>query len=1192
MPESILKLMVEAALRGTVLIAATYGLSLVLRRAPAALHHWMWLLTLSAALVMPFWLLVSPNWSMSSLAQPDRAPASAPVPYFSLRPAPDTPLSPVPAVDQADVNVPAWDAPSPTAADSLLHLPANPADPAPAPSAVSLQVRGTQFALIVWGAGVLLCLGYWLREQIVLFRLARQSARLTGAEWDRVLRDVSASMGLKRPVHLLLSQRVVLPMTWGVWRPVVVLPVDAPRWTPQRRRVVLTHELVHIQRRDTLTQWIGLLSCALNWFNPLIWWTLRRLSIECERACDDRVLSLGTSGTEYAGHLVDMARAMLRFPNSTKALSRTSELALRVRSILNPSRSRRSLSWMRGLTVMFSYVSLITLPLSTLTPGLSSYHHARASQAKTSLLVGVPGYVAGFLNDVVFDDFEAAHPDLQVILNPVEQEITATRYTDEYYTQVEAYASSGDVLLVNPPQFGPAATLPGYFLDLTPLTSVDAPLSEDFFPAALQSFQWDGQQWGLPLYWNLAAMNYDPAAFDAAGLAYPSESWTLDDLINAARVLKTDEHFGLAMIGSFNAFEALLGYNTTWTVEAGVPQFNNPELAAQVEKWAEFAQAGLIGPDFSQTGSMEEAWDAAVPLQIAPLDYFTPQDGRVIGPLPGGRAAVSYVGGVALSAGTQHPEAAYELAKYLTTRPESYAMYGSSMAPARRDLFQSAANYYTAELQPVFEDLAAGAVPSSEPPYLDYVSLAVRLMIGDANGMEALEQAQEQAVADRSTALAHQGTFTLSIPVPVVVEVPAGKTVLHFGLQSFIQPLPTQDRWDQVMADFAANDPDIGYVDLTATMGWVNNTPVDYAADFDCFYVPTMPTDTVGLLSLDPLMASDPAFDPDDFLPGALDRVRQGDQTFGYPLSLQPQALSYNVTGFEQAGLPLPTNGWTTSDFVATLEAAHAATGEAVMNTNFGIPEHLFILIEAFGGLPIDFRSTPPTVDFTAPQNVEAVRSVLDLVRKGYISYRSQVDPENVLNASLSPLLTTVYIDPIMGGGAAEGEWNYVFYPTGEVAPVSFGVGAAYISQQAANPEACYRWIATLSANPDLFSAMPARSSGIADPRLSAAQGNSAVEVYQQIDTLLRTPGTLASRTAFSGENTEVSYLKYWLQAAFDAYVLDDQPLEDVLAEGQIKAEAYLGCAAQLSPDLSPGSSEYYAAHHECTLRADPDYPY
>jgi ABC-type glycerol-3-phosphate transport system substrate-binding protein len=1035
-------------------------------------------------------------------------------------------------------------------------------------------------------------LGYWLHEQISLIQMARRGNRLTDPNWARAVEAIAGSVNLKQRVTLISSPRVTIPMAWGFWRPVVFLPVDAQKWTPQRREVVLTHELVHIKRGDTLTQWIGLLSCAVNWFNPLVWWTFRRLSVECERACDDRVLSLGTSVTEYASHLVDMARAALRLPNSIKALSRKSELSLRVRSILNPSRNHRSLSRMRGLTVMFSYVSLLTLPLSTVTPGLSLYPHTRAKPANTTLLVGIPGYMAGLLSSDIFSDFEALHPGIQVIINPVEEEITAARYTDDYYTQVEAYANAGDVLFVSPPQYGPAATLPGYFLDLTPLANVDSSMNDDFFPAALQSFQWDGKQWGLPIYWNLAAMNYDPVAFDAVGLAYPSERWTLSDLINAARVLKTDDRYGLEMIGGFNAFEFLLGSNTSWTVESGIPQFNNPELATQVEQWAAFAQTGLIGPDFSQTGSLDEAWDNAVPLQIAPLDFFTPNDERVTVPMPSGKVAVNTIGGVAISAGTQHPEDAYDLAKYLTTRPESYAIFGSSVAPARLSLFDSAANNFSVDLQPVFEELAAQAVPPSDFPYQDYLSLAVRLVIGGASAAEALNQAQDQSVADQATALARQGTFTLSIPVSILVEIPEGKTALHFGLESFIQPLPNRDRWDQVMADFAATDPDIGYVDLTITGGSVMGNRMEYAADFDCFYIPSTLADTTGLLNLDPLMDSDPAFDPDDFLPGVLDRVRQGDQTFGYPLSVQPQVLTYNVEGFQQAGVPLPANGWTTSDFVATVGAIKAATGEAALNTNFGIAEHLFILVEAFGGLPIDFRSDPPTVDFTSPQNVEAVRRVLDLVREGYISYWSSLHPENEVNPSMSPLMMTAYIDPMMGVVSTDDGWNYVSYPTGDVTPVSIGVGTAYISQQAANPEACYRWIATLSANPDLINAMPARTSGINNPQLQAAQGDSAVKVYQQIDTVMRTPGTLVSSTAFAGENIEVGYLKYWLQEAFDAYVLNDSPLEDALAEGQIKASAYLGCAAHLSPDLSPGSSAYYEAHHQCALRADPDYPY
>ena len=52
-----------------------------------------------------------------------------------------------------------------------------------------------------------------------------------------------------------------------------------------------------------------------------------------------------------------------------------------------------------------------------------------------------------------------------------------------------------------------------------------------------KSFQWDNGVWGLPVSEDVILVIYDPAAFDQAGLTYPSEAWTTDDFVNAAHKL-------------------------------------------------------------------------------------------------------------------------------------------------------------------------------------------------------------------------------------------------------------------------------------------------------------------------------------------------------------------------------------------------------------------------------------------------------------------------------------------------------------------------------------------------------------------------------------------------------------------------------------------------------------------------------
>ena len=66
-----------------------------------------------------------------------------------------------------------------------------------------------------------------------------------------------------------MSDRITVPETFGFWRPVILLPLEAAEWTAERLKVVLAHELVHVERHDWLTQLIAQFSlcvyCFIHW---------------------------------------------------------------------------------------------------------------------------------------------------------------------------------------------------------------------------------------------------------------------------------------------------------------------------------------------------------------------------------------------------------------------------------------------------------------------------------------------------------------------------------------------------------------------------------------------------------------------------------------------------------------------------------------------------------------------------------------------------------------------------------------------------------------------------------------------------------------------------------------------------------------------------------------------------------------
>src|SRR5262249_16191822 len=157
--------------------------------------------------------------------------------------------------------------------------------------------------------------------------------------------DLRHSLAVARSVRLLEYDGGSMPMTCGIIRPTIVLPLSHCDWPPERRKIVLLHELSHVKRWDCLAQAIAQFTCALYWLNPLVWFAARRLRLESENACDDVVIGSGTRASDYAGHLLEIARPFCMSnasPRGALTIAQPSELESRLRSILTPHRQNQA----------------------------------------------------------------------------------------------------------------------------------------------------------------------------------------------------------------------------------------------------------------------------------------------------------------------------------------------------------------------------------------------------------------------------------------------------------------------------------------------------------------------------------------------------------------------------------------------------------------------------------------------------------------------------------------------------------------------------------------------------------------------------------------------------------------------------------------------------------------------------------
>jgi beta-lactamase regulating signal transducer with metallopeptidase domain len=217
-------------------------------------------------------------------------------------------------------------------------------------AAASVSVGSTAWWVLVfaavWAIGaVLLCLRL-IAGMFALRRVSRAAVPLTGEPWSSLLSRLTSGRHVQRRLRVLASASVDIPLTWG-WRdPVVVLPADALAWTHEQCDMALRHEIVHVTRRDFLTNLVAETACIIYWFHPLCWRIKRALRHEQERACDDAVLAGGVNPSTYASLLVEWSDGVSGRQSLTMGMAGAADLESRVRSIISqaPRRPPRSMT--------------------------------------------------------------------------------------------------------------------------------------------------------------------------------------------------------------------------------------------------------------------------------------------------------------------------------------------------------------------------------------------------------------------------------------------------------------------------------------------------------------------------------------------------------------------------------------------------------------------------------------------------------------------------------------------------------------------------------------------------------------------------------------------------------------------------------------------------------------------------------
>jgi multiple sugar transport system substrate-binding protein len=321
--------------------------------------------------------------------------------------------------------------------------------------------------------------------------------------------------------------------------------------------------------------------------------------------------------------------------------------------------------------------------------------------------------------------FNETHPNIRVFYTPDPDNLEAKMPEDMAAgTAPDVFSGCCD--------FFPAWANAGHVLDLRPYVDadLDAEAIDDWSPAQYQAlFTADGKQFGLPKYHGGLALYFNKDAFDAAGVAHPTYEWTHDDYLEAMRGLTLTSGGAITRWGSM--------FDVSWEriqmhVNGWGGHFVNPDDHTRCEMAAAPSLEAMewlrqrMWDDKVMATSLDvqnlETREAFIQQKIAMVedgswalkDILDRANFRVgVAPFPAGpvrKVTLATTDGFGIYAGTRHPEAAWELLKFLVSKDYGLAMARTHfLQPARRSLVPDWVSYIREEYPEKAEEVDIAA---------------------------------------------------------------------------------------------------------------------------------------------------------------------------------------------------------------------------------------------------------------------------------------------------------------------------------------------------------------------------------------------------------------------------------------------------------------------------------------------------
>jgi multiple sugar transport system substrate-binding protein len=285
----------------------------------------------------------------------------------------------------------------------------------------------------------------------------------------------------------------------------------------------------------------------------------------------------------------------------------------------------------------------------------------------------------GQLLRTMADEFEATHPNIKI-------DIQVTGWGD-YWTGLEAAATGGSL----PDTFWMHSNniyyygANGQLMDLTDYIAKSDVVDLANYPEGLNKiYNIEGKQYAVPKDYDTIALWYNKTLFDAAGIAYPDDTWTWDTLKEAARKLTKEDKSQYGICAGLHNQEGYYNFiyqagGEVISADGKTSGYNNPKTVAGIEEYFSFVKEGLspeIYDDQARSEAMQNglcamglfgSWNLS---GFAASDLMSKNFDCAVLPMSndGGKASIFNGLGNAIAANTKHPDEAWAWVEYLSSK--------------------------------------------------------------------------------------------------------------------------------------------------------------------------------------------------------------------------------------------------------------------------------------------------------------------------------------------------------------------------------------------------------------------------------------------------------------------------------------------------------------------------------------------